>query len=157
MKKNKKLDELFNEKYPQSREDIFKKNVLELMVEIGELANDTGCFKYWSCKGSKEKDSVLEEFADCILMILMFSNYLDISLDEEFIKPSSKDIIDQFIYLYDLCSKIENNYNKEYIKNIFVNFIYLGKLLGFSDEDIVNGCLKKINKNINRLANNFNE
>jgi dimeric dUTPase (all-alpha-NTP-PPase superfamily) len=124
-------------------------------VELGELANETRCFKYWSCKGPSDKKDILDEYADCILMILMFCNYLDVSLDENFEEPIETDIIEQFTYLYYLCSQITNNYNKEYIKNILSNFIYLGKLLNFTDNDIINGCLNKINKNIVRLSEDF--
>lgn len=152
---NKKLDDLFNNKYPQMSDEIFRKNVLELMVEIGELANETRCFKYWSCKGPSAKDIILDEYADCILMILMFCNYLGISLDEEFNDPKEKGIIEQFTYLYHLCSQIGDNYNKEHVKNVLSNFVYLGKLLNFTDEDIIDGCLIKINRNIVRLSEDF--
>jgi dimeric dUTPase (all-alpha-NTP-PPase superfamily) len=152
---NKKLDDLFNEKYPQLSDEIVRKNVLEIMVEIGELANETRCFKYWSCKGPSDKKDILDEYADCLQMIFMFCNYLDISLDEEFEEPSHGGIVEQFTYLYHLCSKIVDNYNKEYRKNVLASFIYLGKLLNFTDEDIIDGCLTKINKNIVRLSEDF--
>lgn len=152
---NKILDNLFNDTHPQTEDAIFKKNILGLLVEIGELANETRCFKYWSTKGSSEKEIVLEEYADCLLLIFMFCNYLDISLDESFEKPNFNEINDHFIYLYKLSSEIYDNYNKEYIKRLLSNFIYLGKLLNFSDEDIVSGCLAKINKNKGRLDFNF--
>ncbi len=134
---------------------IFKKNVLELLVEIGELANETRCFKYWSIKGPSDKKDILEEYADCMLMTFMFCNYIDISLDEEFEEPTQRDINEQFIYLYKLCSDIIDNYNKEHIKKILANVVYLGKLLNFTDEDIINGCLHKINKNKSRLSVDF--
>ena len=152
---NKILDDLFNVKYPQMSAEIFKKNALELMVEIGELANETRCFKYWSIKGPSDKTDILDEYADCILMVLMFCNYIDVSLDEEFDVLSSRDINDHFIYLYKLCSNIMDNYNKDYVKKVFANFIYLGSLLGFTDEDIISGCLLKINRNKQRLLDDF--
>ncbi len=154
---NKKLDDLFNAKYSQMSDEIFEKNVLELMVEIGELANETRCFKYWSSKGPSAREIVIDEYADCLLMILMFCNYLDISLDEEFEEPSHRDVIEQFIYMYELCSKIIDNYNKKYIKRILSNFIYLGQLLNFTEEDIIEGCLIKINRNKIRLSEDFSQ
>ena len=152
---NKILDGIFNKDYPQMSEEIFKKNILELLVEIGELANETRCFKYWSSKESSEKEVVIEEYADCLLMVFAFCNFLNVSLDENFEEQPSNNLIDQFIYLYEICSKIEANYNKEYIKKILSNFIYLGKLLNFSDKDIIDGCINKINKNKVRLSTNY--
>jgi len=152
---NKELDILFDEKHPQMNDRIFKKNVLELLVELGELANETRCFKYWSIKGPSAKEDILDEYADCILMILMFCNLSNISLDEEFEMPTEHGIDEHFIYLYGLCSNIIDNFNKDYVKKILVNLIYLGKLLNFSDEDIINGSLHKINKNKQRLIVDF--
>ena len=40
-----KLDEYFIKEYGNS-EDIILKNKLELLVELGELANESKCFKY---------------------------------------------------------------------------------------------------------------
>lgn len=147
---NKRLEKLFNESYPPN-EEIFRKNILGLLVEIGELANETRCFKYWSVKPMSDKHIVLDELADCIILIFVFLADLNISLDEEFNEPENYDLIDEFIYLYGLCSNIKENNNKEYIKNIFVNFIYLGRLLNYTDEDIIDACMKKINKNKERI------
>ena len=52
---NKRLDIIFFERY-KNTPDFFKKNCIELLVELGEFANETKCFKYWSEKESnKEK------------------------------------------------------------------------------------------------------
>ena len=48
--KNKELDEIFINKYSSIDKEMYKKNKIELLVEIGELANETKCFKYWTNK-----------------------------------------------------------------------------------------------------------
>ena len=58
-KKNNELDDIFISKYSSDKE-MFKKNKIELLVEIGELANETKCFKYWS-KKEPVRELVLEE------------------------------------------------------------------------------------------------
>lgn len=150
---NKELDVLFGKKIDDP--DIFRKNVIELLVEIGELANETRCFKYWSIKEPSSKEIILEEYADGLIMILVFASMVEISLDEEFPKNSKNDINDQFLYLYKLVGNLMDNFNKSYVKEILSNFIYLGKLLDFSDEDIINGVLNKIKKNKKRLKESF--
>jgi len=152
---NKELDKLFANDYDFKDKDIFIKNILELLVELGELANETRCFKYWSKKGPSSKDVILDEYADCVLMALAFAADLNVSLDEPFEKPVSRAINEQFIYLYQVCSILGNNYNKETIKNILTNLIYLGELLKFSEQDIIEGCLNKINRNKKRLEKFF--
>ena len=152
---NKKLDEIFNELYDNNSSDTFRKNVLELLVELGELANETRCFKYWSSKGPSDKKIILEEFADCMLMTLCFCNMLEVDLKEEFIESQNNDAVEQFISLYYESSKLISDFNKDRIKTVLVNLIKLGNLIELSDEDIINGCLLKIEKNMKRFEMGF--
>ncbi len=147
--KNKELDKHFLSIYGNS-EDIILKNKLELLVELGELCNESRCFKYWT-KKEVNKELVLYEYADVILMILYFFNQFDISLNEEFPIENNLDIIDEFIYLYNTMSRFKDEYNKDVIKDIFVNTLRLGKLLNLNDKEVIDSCLNKININIERF------
>ena len=55
----KQIDEQFALHYGND-DEIVRKNRLELLVELGELANETRCFKYWSMRQTGEKEKVLE-------------------------------------------------------------------------------------------------
>ena len=145
---NKRLDLVFIEKY--NHEDFVKKNKLELLVEIGELANETRCFKYWSNK-EVNNDLVKEDYADCIIMSLCFFNYLNISLDEINYINDDKEIIDLFFDIYLLASNFSVNENTEIIKEILIKLINLGYKLGFTDEEIISSCLNKIKIDRERL------
>ena len=46
--RNKILDSEFMNKYINDDTDLHKKNCLELNEELGELANESRCFKYRS-------------------------------------------------------------------------------------------------------------
>ncbi|MFA5603769.1 MAG: dUTP diphosphatase [Bacilli bacterium] len=151
---NKKLDKIFCDLYDNNR-DIFEKNVLELLVELGELANETRCFKYWSNKRPSDKSIILDEFADCMIMVLYFCNILKIDLNEEFGELEDKNVIQLFIYLYHESSMLLEDFTKLRIKNILGNLVKLGDALGFSDEDIINGGLLKIERNKLRIENGF--
>ena len=72
---NKELDKMFNSAFPDT--EMVKKNKLELLVEIGELANETRYFKYWSSK-PMDMDLVKMEYADCIIITLYFFNIMNI-------------------------------------------------------------------------------
>lgn len=143
-KANKELDEMFNTSFPDS--EMVKKNKLELLVEIGELANETRYFKYWVNK-PMDMELVKMEHADCIIITLYFFNIMNISLDEEFMKIDEYNNVDIFGRLYKLASDFYYNDSKELIKEIFVTIINLGYLIGFNDNDIINACMTKINKN----------
>lgn len=148
---NKKLDDIYNNQFSLSKKDLVRKNKLELLVEIGELANETKCFKYWTTK-KPNFDLIKIEYADCLIMTLCFFNYLDVSLEENFIISKIRyDETDLFANLYKLASEFYYNEDKELIKTIFVNLLELGKLLNITDEEIIATSLNKIDINTKRL------
>lgn len=152
---NKKLDEMFDKLYDKHDIKTIEKNIVELLVEIGELANETRCFKYWSNKKPSDKEIILDEYADCFLMTLYFCNMVNISLDEEFIAVNETDMVAQFKEVYKVVSKLDYNLDKKIIKEILSNIANLGKLLNFTNEDIIDGCMTKINRNKQRFETGF--
>lgn len=146
---NKLLDTMFAKVYGNSI-DIIEKNKLELLVELGELANESKCFKYWS-KKEANRELVLEEYADTLLMVFYFFNQFNISLDEEFPRENNYDIVNEFMDLFNLISRLKDEYTKDLIKEIFVNMLRLGTLLGFSIDEIIESSLKKIKIDMKRF------
>ena len=51
-------------------ENTRNKRVLALLVELGEFANTTRTFKFWSNKGPEGKEVMLDEFADGLHFLL---------------------------------------------------------------------------------------
>lgn len=143
-KSNKELDKMYEITFNDPL--MYKKNKLELLVEIGELANETRYFKYWSNK-LMNLDLVKGEYADCLIMTFCFFNVLNINLDEEFMKISDYDKVDIFGKLYQLASDFYFSDDKNTIKEVFVTLINLGSLIGLTNDDIIDACLKKINEN----------
>ena len=131
----KQIDKQFALHYGNN-EEIVKKNRLELLVELGELANETRCFKYWSIKQTGEKEKVLEEYIDCLFMVLYFSNITDVSLDEEFPTSLNGDLIDTFLSLNKYASDISKEPKKDEIKRVLVELIHLAEILDFTIEDL---------------------
>jgi dimeric dUTPase (all-alpha-NTP-PPase superfamily) len=152
---NKKLDDLFDKLYDNNSVDIIEKNIVELLVEIGELANETRCFKYWSNKKPSEKSIIMDEYADCFLMTLYFCNMINLDLNERFSVVKILDLVKQFKNLYCIVSKLDCKLSKKVIKGILSNIVNLGNLLGFTVEEIVEGCIIKINKNKTRFETGF--
>ena len=134
-KVTKQIDEQFALHYGND-EEIVRKNRLELLVELGELANETRCFKYWSTKQTGEKEKVLEEYIDCLFMALYFSNITGISLDEEFPSSLNGDIIDTFLCLNKFASDISAIPKKDEVKKVLIELDHLAKLLNFTIEDL---------------------
>ena len=150
--KNKELDAIFDKEYGSDK-DMHKKNKIELLVEIGELANETKCFKYWTNK-VPNKELVLLEYADCIMMILYFYGYYNLELyDIEFNRI--EDINEEFAYLYKLGSELYFNENINIIKELLFNLINLANLLNITKNEIVEACNNKIMIARNRILGEY--
>ena len=154
--RNKKLDEIFMNKYFDIESKYYEKNCLELIVELCELANETKCFKYWTVK-KPNKELVLEEFADSLMMILYMFNTYNIDKAEFVDINMSEDILVEFNYLIRMCTLLmdKDNIDERFLKEIFTRLIYIGKLLELSDKEIIDACNKKILKQEERLNNGY--
>ena len=64
------LDQHIEDKHQLHKEDLVPRKLLALLVEMGELANETRCFKFWSVKPPAEDAVILEEFVDGVHFIL---------------------------------------------------------------------------------------
>jgi len=152
--RNKKLDKMYIDRY-QNDELYFKeKNCIEFLVELGEFINETKCFKYWTIKEPKH-DEVLEEYADCITMCLTFFNLLGLELDKFKEHIESDNVILVINHLFQQGSKLMTEMNEELVKDIFVNLLYVGDLLGLKKDEIINSINKKITKVEERLNSDY--
>src|SRR5690625_3503887 len=65
-----KLDTYIKDNHNLENENLFDKKILALLVELGEIANETRCFKFWSTKEPNSIDIILEEYVDNIHFLL---------------------------------------------------------------------------------------
>jgi len=134
---------------------LLQKKILSLQVELGELANETRCFKFWSTKKPSNNDVILEEYVDCLHFILSIGIEKDFQHITLNVKDITSELSEQFLNLYInitdfiICSSVDN-----YL-NIFQNFLSLGENLGFCKEDIENAYLYKNNVNHERQDNGY--
>lgn len=134
---------------------LFNKKVLSLQVELGELANETRCFKFWSVKEPSSKAVILEEYVDCLHFILSLGlekGFQYISID---IKHTACELSQQFLNLYINISDFATSSSRDIYLNLFHNFLNLGNSLGFNDEDIENAYLYKNKINHERQDNGY--
>ena len=155
-RKNKKLDDIFMNKYMDTESSYYEKNCLELIVEIGELANESKCFKYWTVK-KPDKELVLEEFADTLLMVLYMFNTYNVDSVSTIDVDMSLNVLVEFNILIRMCTNLmdRNNIHEMFLKEIFTRLIHIGKLLLLSDNEIIDACYKKIIKNEERLNSDY--
>ncbi|MFD2046277.1 dUTP diphosphatase [Ornithinibacillus salinisoli] len=148
MQKN--LDSYIESNHNLEGKNIFQEKYLALLVELGELANETRCFKFWSNKPRSNEEVILEEYVDGIHFILSLGIEKGLIFHSEVQVLSSKSETEQFNEVFDLCVMFKNQPSQENYNRLFISYIQLGKLLGLSEEDLQNAYLKKNEINYER-------
>ncbi|MFL6563260.1 MAG: dUTP diphosphatase [Bacillus sp. (in: firmicutes)] len=153
----KALDTHIEDKHSLQDEDLFDRKVLALLVEIGELANETRSFKFWSVKPSSAQEVILEEFVDGVHFILSLgiecgyeTDQLDFNNGE-----SSLNVTEQFLFVYDRIITFQKSRRFEDYTKLFAAYLQLAALLGFTYEEIEKAYFHKNEVNYLRQQNNY--
>lgn len=131
------LDARIEKEHGLEQTDLMDKKIMALLVELGELANETRCFKFWSKKPAATRDVILEEYVDGIHFILSIGLELGVQ-GKVTLNPADefRDIVDQFQQVFASIIDFRKQLNLDNYHKIFNEYILLGRLLGFSPEDI---------------------
>ncbi|MFC7371329.1 dUTP diphosphatase [Fictibacillus iocasae] len=147
MNMQRNLNERILREHNLKNEELYKKRLLAFLVELGELANETRSFKYWSMKPASEENEILEEYVDGLHFVLSICLDLGIealTLPTERTEKEDNDIItDHFLGLYEHTSKLAEHRLIESGLLLFEKYIILGEALGFTYEQIEESYLKK--------------
>ncbi|MBS4191553.1 dUTP diphosphatase [Bacillus sp. FJAT-49705] len=151
------LDEHIETKHQLHNEDLFERKVLALLVELGELANETRCFKFWSLKSSSPQEIILEEFVDGIHFILSLGLECGFDQEDDFKGEvaGKSSLNDQFLFVYDLISKFKHSKSLEDYKKLFQAYIHLGELLGINAEAMEKAYIDKNEVNYERQKQGY--
>lgn len=148
------LDKHIIERNKLHGKDLLKDKIAALLVEIGELANETRCFKFWSQKGPSEKEVILEEYVDGLHFILSLTNDLDV-LPEHCGPIIEKSLTEQFLALYDAASMLSVSMVPTRLITILRLYIGLANMLGISDDEVEYAYMKKNQKNHQRQESDY--
>jgi len=135
-------------------QDTRSKRILAFLVETGELANETRCFKYWSLKDASERSIILEEYVDGIHFIVSLANDLDMDLVYE-VQTSQLSLTQQFLDVFDCANKLNNNFDKINMDLLAKRYLQVGLTLGFNYDDIINAYMEKNEKNHQRQEEGY--
>lgn len=140
-----------------SEVELLDKTILALLVEVGELANATRCFKHWSTKGMMDKEIMLSEYADCLHFYLSIGNQIREQFDIECVGwcvgwyeyQDSNVLTKVFRNAYKHIDKLDRCDGIEYL---IVGDILkrLASLLNFTDKEVEQAYLKKHEENYRR-------
>ncbi|WP_322972505.1 dUTP diphosphatase [Pseudalkalibacillus salsuginis] len=140
------LDRRIESERGLEKEDLLDEKVLALLVEIGELANETRCFKFWSSKPPSPKETILEEYVDGVHFLLSIGLILPYEVPQQVTLPKVADInpVHAFLKVYESVSIFKNN--EDDINNynrLMEDYLMIGRVLGFTIEEIKDAYLSK--------------
>ena len=124
-------------------------------IEIGELANETRCFKYWSNKPSSPNEVVIEEYADGLHFLLSLGIPLKVKKTDYTFQEEEDDLTSLFHKTYHKCLLLVENYDEEHYIDAFQTYLNLGHKLGFSSVEIIDSYKAKLAINHNRQNTNY--
>jgi dimeric dUTPase (all-alpha-NTP-PPase superfamily) len=138
------LDHRIETEHHLQNEDLIDRKILALLVELGELANETRCFKFWSLKSPSASSVILEEFVDGIHFLLSlglkfkFDKKVSISIPEQVCNH-----VDQFLVVYQDIIQFQQLRSFENYECILNHYFQLGTVLGFTFEQITTAYISK--------------
>jgi len=152
-RKEKIINSHFKKKYDYNNEEIFNKQVLELLCELSEFAYETKCFKYWKNEKQSSPDITISEFADCLMITLCFCDLANIE-KITIAEINGKDMVNLFIETHKIASMLSIDLDKEKLFKILSNLLAISKLLNYSDEQLYECCINKMDKTLNMISGN---
>lgn len=131
------------------------KRVLALIVEIGELANETRCFKFWSNKGPSPKEVIMDEYADGIHFLLSLGIPLKTKKIEYDLVKSDEELTLQIHKVYKAAIELEENYDLDHYVKCFQTYLNLALSIDMTPDDIINSYKLKLSVNHKRQETNY--
>ncbi|MEN1968266.1 dUTP diphosphatase [Lentibacillus sp. N15] len=146
----KQLDHYIEKTQEVTGKDLFQEKILALFVEIGELANETRCFKFWSVKPKSKQDIILAEYVDGLHFIMSLGLDCGYGYESQTIKNGENTVTEQFNHVFSSCILFNQDPSVANYEQLFVAYLVLGKQLGFDEEAVYQAYRKKNEINYER-------
>lgn len=155
----KSLDLYIKENNKLNDKELFSHKYLALLVELGELANETRCFKFWSSKSKGNRDDILEEYVDGIHFILSLGiekglNFSTEDLDKTSLKTDHSET-EKFNKVFEAAVNFNSQPTQDNYHLLFKQYLQLGRLLGFHEVDIQQAYYEKNKVNYERQLQGY--
>lgn len=138
-----------------SYETTFHERLLALLVELGEMANETRCFKYWSNKPPSSKERILDEYADALHFFLSLGIPLGVESYTHHFKKDQDTLTKQILVAYYNAVNLAASYEPKSYAKAFSSFLNILPLLGYEPEEAVEAYKKKLAVNHRRQETGY--
>ncbi len=132
-----------------------QKRLLALLVELGELANETRVFKFWSLKTRSSDDIILDEYADGLHFLLSLG--IDAQSEKKVytISPNHFDAVTSFLNTYQSIHALQITFNAMNLESAMQQYLDLIGCLGYSVTQVLEAYVNKLNVNYQRQQNHY--
>ena len=131
------------------------KRILALLVELGEFANTTRTFKFWSNKGMESKEVVLDEFADGLHFLLSLGIDKGYVLDYLDVEDEEMNLTDNLLTTYSLISEYKQNQTLDNYVSMFSSYLRALYKIGIDWSEAKNAYYIKLKENHHRQETNY--
>ncbi|WP_046174027.1 dUTP diphosphatase [Domibacillus indicus] len=149
------LDQYIEKGHNLKGADLFSQKVLALLVEVGELANETRCFKFWSKRGPSERRIILEEFVDGVHFILSLGILTRLTETVPAVEGYAATETEQFLRVMEAVHVFQQKKTKESYQSLMNRYFTLGDMLGFSAEEVEQAYIAKNEVNYQRQQSGY--
>ena len=150
------LDKDIAKRHHITYKSTFHSRLLALIVELGEFANETRAFKYWSLKGPSPKKVILEEYADGLHFILSLGVIVkDKKTIYEIKKNKDYNLVTAILDAYQESLKLKDNYSRSQYEKAMSSYLNLIAYLGYKPKEVIDAYLSKLKVNYNRQENKY--
>lgn len=150
-----KLDAHIQSQHQVTYANTRDKRILALLVEIGEMINETKTFKFWSKKPSAEKPIILDEYADGLHFLLSLSIEVQSQKMNYEIQALQVTLTQATILVFQHVSELSKHWHVKHLESAFQAYLNLIPLLGFTADDVVQAYFKKLGVNYTRQQNAY--
>lgn len=149
------LDNYISDNHKLDNKALFEERFLALLVELGELANETRCFKFWSTQKASDKDIILEEYVDNIHFLLSIGLHKGYRFDRIETMTSDGEKTKMFNEVFTKAITFYQVDTKENYLALFQAYLQLAGVLGFSENDIIEAYNQKNEVNYERQEQGY--
>ena len=161
LQKQRELNLEICHKFGLKVENLIGEYTAALLVEVGELANETKCFKFWREDKTTKRDRILEETSDVfhfILSLVIACKVEDeIMYDFDEIDRREENTTKHFLILYNNIALFNMGLNDDRVglQSVMNAFIKLCHNLGITRQDLREQYLKKNEINLKRQEQHY--
>lgn len=142
-----RLDEEIASNHHVDYESTFSRRVLALLVELGEFANETRCFKYWSYKDPSAKEIILDEYADGLHFLLSLGVMMGVSQYTHHFVVREKDLTEAILKVYQDVVELKENFDPEHYAKAFADYLNIIPLFDYSSDEVLSAYKAKCKTN----------